>query len=644
MKTQIDKNYKEAQHDSGATSQWYHTAVATAVIGGIFSLIVLELMLFNYFQRTVAEPKREEKLEALKVQLRQEPNDQQLISRIQELDLQSVVDPNQAKELEVLKTEIRDKPNDENVLSRLRRLHLQIRRDRIHQLDLQIRQVRMRRWDFSQRGSYLLLGSVAVLLIGVKSAAAYKKKLPAPQPQPDKRDEQVRKAIWARWAITVATVTLGSTALFLATRPWIDFSTADMQVTSYPSQDEICKNWPRFRGPGGLGISAYTNVPASWNGKTGEAILWKSKVPLPGHNSPIVWDDRVFVTGADPNMREVYCFDAVSGKLLWKRGVPNMTQGTTEPLEVMEDTGYAASTAITDGRRVCAIFATGDVGCFDFDGKKLWSVNLGVPDSAYGYASSLAMYRNLLLIQYDQGGAEDEKSKLIALDTFTGRTVWETKRPVPNSWSSPIVVEVAGGPQIITCGEPWVIAYNPTKGVEIWRAKCLGGDVASSPIYAGERIFVIEPYTALVAIRPDGKGDVTKTHIDWSIDDGTPDISCPVSNGEFIFLLTTEGLLTCYKTNDGAKLWEHDLEKNFLASPSLVGDRLYLLSEKGVMHIAEFGTESPSSTNNGQDARATYKELATCELGEVCYASPAFMDGRIYVRGKENLYCIGSRD
>ena len=159
MKTQIDKTYKEAPRDTGAASQWYHTAVATTVIGGVFSLIVLELMLFSYFQRTVAEPKRSDKLEELKLQLRQQPSDRQLILWIQELNLQSVVDPNRAKELEVLKTEIHGKPDDENVLSRLRRLHLQIRRDRIRQLDLQIRQVRMRRWDFSQRGSYLLLGS-----------------------------------------------------------------------------------------------------------------------------------------------------------------------------------------------------------------------------------------------------------------------------------------------------------------------------------------------------------------------------------------------------------------------------------------------------------------------------------------------------
>jgi len=629
MKTPIDDTHKGPSGNTNKPkSQWYYTAVATAVIGGVFSLISLELMLFNYFQRTVVEPKRMDKWEALKIQLRQQPDDRQLISQIQEMNPESIADPNLTKELRVLKTEIRNNPDDKQLLPKIRRLHLQISQDRIRQLDLQIRQVRIRRWDFSQRGSYLLLGSVIVFLTGLKSASTYKKKLPAPQPAPDKRKEQARKATRARWAVTAGLVIFGSTALFLVTRPWIDFTAADMQATSYPSMAEIKKNWPRFRGPGGLGISAYTNVPANWNGKTGEAILWKSKVPLPGLNSPIVWEDRVFITGADKNTREVYCFDALSGDLLWKRGVTGVPQD--KPLEVMEEggPGYAAPTAVTDGRRVYAIFPTGDVACFNFDGRKVWTKNLGLPDSGYGYATSLAIYRNLLLIQYDQGGPEDGISKMIALDTFTGRPVWETKRPVPNSWSSPIVAEIGNQHQIITCADPWVIAYEPN-GTEIWRAKCLGGEVAPSPIYAAGRIFVIEPYSTLVAIKPDGRGDVTKTHIDWIIEENTPDTTSPVGNDKFIFLVTTEGLLTCYKTTDGTKVWEKDLLMNFLASPSLVGDRIYMLSEKGIMIIAEISKE--------------YKEVVKCELGEDCFASPAFMDGRIYIRGLENLYCIGDK-
>jgi hypothetical protein len=403
--------------------------------------------------------------------------------------------------------------------------------------------------------------------------------------------------------------------------------------------EEIRKNWASFRGPEGAGISTHKNVPTSWNGKSGEGIVWKSEITLPGHNSPIVWEDRVFVSGADPNTREVYCFDAPSGKLLWRGSVKAVAPPPAEPLDLGKETSYAAPTLVTDGRRVCAIFPNGDVGCFDFEGKRLWTKNLGMPDSAYGYASSPALYKNLLLIQYDHGDVEDDKSRLIALNTFSGRVVWQVKRPVPGSWASPIVADVNGQYQLITCADPWVIAYDPNNGTELWRAECIGGDVAPSPIYVrgsskGEGmdfgkglVFVVEPYGKLVAIRPDGRGDVTKTHIAWSIEDSTPDICSPVSNGELIFMLTTDGLLICCRVADGKKVWEEDLRMDFYASISLVGQRLYLLSGKGVMLIVEAGTK--------------YKQIGTCELGENCSASPAFADGRIYIRGQTNLYCIG---
>ena len=549
------------------TNGWYQAALWSAVVAAVFSLIVVGLLVVNYLQIKVFDPVRAERLELLKLKILDHPDD---------------------------------------VFLR-----------QIRKLDLQIRQDRIRRQNFSYKGSFLLLGGLAVFVISAKLAVTFRKKLPEPQALPDRQNEQVRQAIRARWTITVGLAVLGAAVLFFATRPVIDFS-------EEPPQKQV---WPRFRGPGGLGISASTNVPANWNGGTGEGILWKTKVLLPGHNSPVVWGDRVFLSGADANVREVYCFDALSGNLFWLRNVPNLAPAGAEPVEPGADTGFAASTMVADGRRVYAIFATGDVACFDFYGGTVWARNLGPPDSAYGYASSLAMYRDLLLVQYDQGDAEDEKSKLIALNAFLGHTVWETKRPVPNSWTSPIVIEVGSQHQIITCGDPWVIAYDPN-GAELWRADCLGADVAPSPIYASGLVFAIEPYTKLVAIKPDGQGDVTKTHIAWSIEEDAPDICSPVSNGELIFLLTTDGLLTCLQVTDATLLWEEELEEDFQASPSLLGDRLYLLSEKGVMFIVEVGTE--------------YKELARCELGERCHASPAFANGRIYIRGLKNLYCIGN--
>ena len=583
------------------SGEWYRSTVTTAIVCAVFALIVLGLFVTSYVRGRIIDDKWETQFENLKIELRQNPDDKQLL-------------------------------------------------ERIRLLDLQFRRHRIRRLDFSRKGGYLLFGSVVILLITLKCAGTFKRKIPAPQALGDKCGEQLHQAMLARWAVTAGLVVLGSGALILAipqdTLRWsteIDFGGTGAAITSYPSTEQISENWPCFRGPGGLGISAYTNVPVDWNGKTGDGILWKTRVPLPGNSSPVIWDDRIFLSGGDENKLQVFCFDAVSGRLLWTGDVKRAPlKSDEEPFEVMEDTGFAAPTVVTDGRRVYAIFATGDIGCFDFNGKNIWTRSLGIPDSAYGYASSLAIYRNLILIQYDQGGPEDKKSKLIALDGFSGQTVWETKRPVPNSWSSPIVTEIGSQVQLLTCGDPWVIAYDPVKGTELWRAKCLVGDIAPSPIYANPvrdptekvsngangLVFAIEPYSKLVAIRPDGRGDVTETHIAWSLEEGAPDICSPVSNGELIFLLATEGFLTCYKVTDGTKLWEKDLQKYFQASPSLVGDRVYLLSEKGVMFIIK--------------AEPEYEELARSELGEDCHASPAFADGRIYIRGLENLYCIGT--
>ena len=272
---------------------------------------------------------------------------------------------------------------------------------------------------------------------------------------------------------------------------------------------------------------------------------------------------------------------------------------------------------------------TGDIAAFSFSGRRLWYKNLGVPDSAYGYASSLETYEKLVLIQYDQGDGSEGNSKVIALDGTNGRVAWEAKRELPNSWATPIVVDVEGKPQLITIADPNVVAYDPANGTGIWRAECLGGDIAPSPIYAGGLVLVIEPYAQMVGVKPTGQGDVTETHIAWRMEEGGPDICSPVSDGTYVYLLESSDFLMCCKVEDGEKVYEQEIRADFRASPSIVGDKLYILDMKGVMHIAQTGPE--------------YKELGQCKLGEDCYASPAFADGRIYIRGVENLYCIGQR-
>ena len=558
---------------------WYRTFVWIAVVGGIFSVIVCALLISNYIQGKTEEP------------------------------LESA-------ELIELRTMLRDQPNDESL------------KERIRSVDLQLREEYFRRRQFSTYGAYLLIGGVAVFLIGLKSALEFRKKLPMPQPA--EQDGESRMAKMSRWSIGIfALLVVGGTLLLMIFGSDVQYPTAGEEpIVQYPTSEEINRNWPRFRGPGGLGISAYTNIPTAWDGKTGEGILWKTPVPLPGQNSPVVWEDRIFLTGATEEAREVYCFDANTGEILWQRAVENVPFSEPEPPEVSDDTGFAAPTAVTDGQRVYAIFANGDIICFGFNGNRIWARNVGPIDSIYGYASSLAMYQDLLLVLLDEGGADDGMSELTAMDAASGRIVWETPRPVPNSWASPIVINTGARDEIITCGNPWVIAYDPTTGAELWRVDCLSGDIAPSPVYADGMVYATNTYAFLTAIRPGGQGNVTETNIVWTAEDGLPDICSPLTNGELVFLLETYGFMTCYDAKTGEKLWEQDLDEEFEASPSLVGDQVYLMTVEGVAIIIKAGRQ--------------FEEIARHELGEGSTASPAFLDGRIYIRGKENLYCISN--
>lgn len=395
-----------------------------------------------------------------------------------------------------------------------------------------------------------------------------------------------------------------------------------------PAAGDLPKGWPMFRGPVAGRVEA-TGFPVEWGAATGQGIVWKTEVPLPGHNSPIFCEGRVFLTGADETRREIYCFDATAGKAVWAQPF-NVLPGTgPDPPKVAEGTGYAASTMTTDGERVFAIFPNGDVAAYDLEGKLQWSVPLGMPENAYGHASSLAVYRDRLIIQLDQGmDAEDGLSALIALDAATGKQTWRTERPVRNSWTSPIVVPSGDGMQVVTSADPWVISYDPATGKELWRAECLMGDVGPSPCYANGLVFACSDLAGLFAIRAAATSEGAAGDIVWSADEGLPDTASPATDGQLVFLAASYGTVTCYDAGQGAKVWEQDLESVFESSPVIVGNRVYLSDGDGVTHIFE--------------AARQYKAVGQGKIGEPITATPAFVDGRIYLRGETHLYCVGA--
>lgn len=544
----------------------------------------------------------------------------------------------EGNELLPLKAALREDPKNENLKATIR------------QIDQQLRADYFRREKLASRGGWILLGSAAVFMVSLQLARHLRRPpflVPSIALRP--ADPAKQSAIAARAvagsALVLAGLTLAlvrqserqwlpegasPTAVGAGTAPAVAAAVAD-DPKWFPSAEEVAANWPRFRGPDGSGISKLTDLPESWDGPSGKNILWKSPVELPGENSAVIWGDRVFVTGATAKQREVYCFDATSGKLVWKEPVSTPQSERAEPPEVMEDTGFAAPTAATDGRRVFAIFANGDLAGFSTAGKRLWARHLGTPENMYGHAASLMLWQNRVIVVYDQATADDEKSKILAFDASTGEPVWSTPRPVNNSWVSPILIDVKGKPQIITSADPWVIAYEPSTGKEIWRANCMKGDVAPSPVYANGLLYVACDQSSIAAIRPDGSGDVTKTHIAWQQEDtGLPDMSSLLCDGPRLYSLVF-GVFHAFDALTGKALWEHDTSEKFQSSPCIFNGRIHLLSDKGVLISGE-------ATNEG------FKESSRSALGEGIGASPSLAPGRIYLRGRKNLYCIGAKD
>ena len=405
-------------------------------------------------------------------------------------------------------------------------------------------------------------------------------------------------------------------------------ATATPIAPSGPSPEVWARQWPQFRGPDSSGVlaDAKATVPESWDVATGKGVAWKSEVPIAGYNSPVVWENRVFLTGGDKKARLVFCYDTTTGALRWQRPV-TPTNAPAAAVEPPDQSGAAASTVATDGERVYAVFASGELGALDFEGKLVWHKRLDFSENGYGHASSLVVHAGRLLVQADQGQAEDGKSALLALDVRTGETAWTAKRPVGGSWATPIVAAAGGRPLVFTCGDPWLMAHDATTGAEVWRAKVLGGELAPSPIFSDGLVVAVSPGHALVAVKADGTGDITESGLAWRLEQEVPDVPTPTVVGELLFTASTEGHVFCRELKTGTKIWEHAFETEFQASPLVAGERMYLFTQSGDGFIIAAGRE--------------FKELGTFKMGDEVYASPAVAAGRMYVRTKKTLYCLG---
>ena len=554
-------------------------------------------------------------------------------------------DPLKSPQLAQLKETLRSAPKDETT------------KQQIRELDLQLRQRYFRQLSHLRSGICLLFGGVAVFIFAVGQVRRLQKLPPMPRPKPDAADQLAHTRAYSRWAVAAGglaiAVLLFVLSLGITTRLPTQAAELDklldrssetatdagghLSPRPFPdcaSAEELQQNWPRFRGVDGSGVSPFTNLPASWDAKSGANILWKTATPGAGFNSPIIWGTRIFFSGSSAGKLEVFCLDAKSGQLVWRQPAAGVAAEPSESSTPSEsgpmDSGSTASTMATDGRRVYAMLRNGEVVAFSLEGKRLWSKTFGLLSNPYGHASSLATYRDHLIVQLDQGTSEEGKAMLYSLDGASGKVAWQRPRHVESSWSSPVVFESGGKAQIVALAVPAIIAYAANDGSELWKVDGMSGEVAPSPIFAAGLVLATCPSSRLAAIQPGGQGDVSSSKLVWKAEEGIPDITSPASNGELVFAVTSLGTLSCFDAKDGKKQWDHEFEKSFYVSPSIVGDKVYLFSHKGTAIILK--------------AARQFQELFRTDMEDTFYACPAFFSGGMILKGEKQVWCIGTKE
>jgi outer membrane protein assembly factor BamB len=409
-----------------------------------------------------------------------------------------------------------------------------------------------------------------------------------------------------------------------------------------------------LEGLSGPWRSDETALPTTWSAT--EKIAWKTPIPGRAHSSPIVWGDRLFVTTAiegapipdhkplkhviegsewrSPdatagNLRhtfQVMSLDAKTGKVLWTK--------TAYEGPVYDDRhkrgSYAAQTPVTDGRRVYAFFGTEGIYAYDFDGKLAWShATLGkVAGLSVGVSTSPLLFENLVIVQADEDNGDI--SFIAALDGATGKEVWRVARKgLSISWATPILATAGGRTQLITTTTEKIVSYDPRTGKELWQEKGMDSYAVPSPVVAGDLVIVStgNPVKKTMALRLNPAAG--QPRLAWEYGKGSAYVVSPIAYGDYVYITTDAGILTCLDAKTGEMKYEGGrppVPATFLSSPVAFGGHLYMTSEDGDTFVIKAGPK--------------HEIVRTNPLGEPVYASFALADGTIYVRGLKNLYAI----
>jgi outer membrane protein assembly factor BamB len=417
-------------------------------------------------------------------------------------------------------------------------------------------------------------------------------------------------------------------------------------------------NWPQWRGPDGSGISNEKNLPSEWSPT--KNIKWKTAIDGRAHSSPIVWGNRVFLTtavegvvvpgakavkhtveggkeflhpdsvGADKKHTfKVISIDRDSGKIVWEA---TAWEGTPYDNRHRKSS-YAASTPATDGKLVYAFFGTEGLYAYDFKGKLAWKADLGkLGTVGMGTGTSPILFNDLVIVQCDEENGE--ASFIVALDKKTGKEAWRTPRKVQVSWATPLLVRTSTRAELITSGTEAIVSYDPATGKELWRHKGVESNAIPSPVANNEMVFLVAGFPAKIAmaIKLGQNGDLTGTpNVAWTYAKGTAYVPSPILYGDYLYLTTDRGILTAVDAKTGEVKYEGGripIPATFTASPVAFEGKILMTSEDGDTFIVKAGPK--------------HEIIGTNSVGEPVYASPAIADGRIFIRGEKNLYCIGT--
>ena len=404
------------------------------------------------------------------------------------------------------------------------------------------------------------------------------------------------------------------------------------------------ENWPGWRGPTGDGVSRETNVPLHWNGESSQNVAWKIPVPGSGHSSPIVWENRLFLTAcvADKQERVLACYDRTTGQLIWQRTALKSLLETKHALN-----SFASSTPATDGELIYVSFLEVDghtipapnvgnnvrpitpgtmvIAAYDFDGNQRWLVKPGEFISAHGYCASPVIFENLLIVNGDHDG----DSYIVALDKKTGETVWRKPRQYQTrSYVTPIVRRIGDRTQMVFSGSKSIVSLDPHDGSCHWSIEGPTEQFVASMVFDDKLFFMAAgfPTYHVMGIRPDGKGDVTETHVAWHAKNATCYVPSPVVTDGYLLVPDDRGTANCFDTATGERLWQKRLGKHYSTSLVTAGGLVYFIADDGLTKIVKPGSDLEVVSEN--------------PLGEYCYSSPAISHGCLFIRGEKHLFCV----